>query len=477
LLMKPIATDTLLALVGRWSAGRGPLYLLLAGRLRALIDDGELAGGTRLPPDRTLAAALAIGRSTVIAAYDVLRQEGRVIRTQGSGTRVATSTLATSEAGRNPLFLHLLEASEDNVLQLTCASPEHLPPEFVDAQHAALDRLTATAGAGLGYHPAGAADLRAALATYFTNRGVPTEPAWILVTTGAQQALALLVRLLAAPGDTIVTEAPTYPGSIELFRDANAIIRTAAVTEDGLDLDACTEAITRYRPCLAYVTASFQNPTGTLVHELARRRLARVAGEAQVPLIDDEVLVDLGFDERPVPMAAYAPAGGVITVGSLSKVVWGGMRIGWIRANPAMISKLARLKTMHDLGGELLSQLAAAHLVPRMGEIRDRRVALLRARHDQLCAELSRLLPDWRFGRARGGQTLWVRLPCADAAAFAQTALRQGIAVLPGSAFDPSGGSRDCLRIPFLAEPVTVTRAVEQLATAWQRHDRGQLMR
>jgi DNA-binding transcriptional MocR family regulator len=133
---------------------------------------------------------------------------------------------------------------------------------------------------------------------------------------------------------------------------------------------------------------------------------------------------------------------------------------------------LARLKAMHDLGGDALSQLSAAHLLPRLDGIGRRRVRILRDRHDHLCAELARLLPEWRFGRAQGGQTLWVRLPCADASAFTQTALRHGIAVLPGSAFHPDGNNRDHIRIPFLAQPVTITHAVKHLAEAWQRHDR-----
>ena len=479
--MKPITMDSLLALVGRWSAGRGPLYLLLASRLRQLIEDGDLPDDTLLPPDRTLAAALAIGRSTVVAAYDILRQEGRLVRIQGSGTRVSVALPDDAPqpgtgVARNPLFLHLLDSPDDGVLQLTCAAPNDLPVELIDAHHAALRRLSEMTSAGLGYHPAGVPELREALALRYTARGAPTAPEQILVTTGAQQALALLTRLLVAPGDQVLMEAPTYPGVIELFRDASAVIRTAPVSEHGLDVDAFTAAMAKDRPVLAYLTASFQNPTGTLIDDFTRRRLARVAGQHHVPLIDDEVLAELGFLEQPRPVAAFAPTDEVITVGSLSKVVWGGMRIGWIRASTAMITRLARLKAMHDLGGDALSQLSAAHLLPRLDGVRQRRVTMLRDRHDHLCAELARHLPEWRFGRARGGQTLWARLPCADASAFTQTALRHGVAVLPGSAFDPGGGSRDHIRIPYLAEPMTISRAVEQLAEAWRRHDHTQTM-
>lgn len=466
--MKPIATDTLLALIGRWSAGRGPLYLLLAGRLRQLIEAGELPDRTPLPPDRTLAAALAIGRSTVVAAYDVLRQEGRLTRTQGSGTRVSADLPKPGVvAARNPLFLHLLDTPDDGVLQLTCAGPDMPPPTLLDAHRSALTDLAAAGHIGLGYHPAGLPKLRAALADHYTARGLPTGPEQILVSTGAQQALALLTRLLVRPGDQVLTEAPTYPGALELFREANAVLRPIPVTAPGLDVDACDAALATGRPALAYLTASFHNPTGALLHDLARRRLARSAAAAGVPLIDDEALVGLGFRTLPAPMAAGAPAGAVITVGSLSKLVWGGFRIGWVRADAALIGQLARLKATHDLSGDLLAQLAATHLVPRYAELRRARVTALRASHDQLCAELTRQLPDWRFHPAEGGQTLWVRLPGADASLFSQTALRHGVAVLPGSAFDPTPASRDHIRIPYLANPDVITDAVTRLAAAW----------
>ncbi|GIJ62538.1 GntR family transcriptional regulator [Virgisporangium aurantiacum] len=454
--------DALLALTGRWSAGRGPLYLLLASRLRQLIEAGELPDGCLLPPDRRLASALAVGRSTVVAAYDVLRQEGRLARVQGSGTRVRAEPVSpTTDAGRNPLFAHLLDRPDDGVLHLTCAAPDDLPPEFAAAHTRALTELTG----GLGIHPRGVPSLRRALADRYTDRGVPTTPDQILVTTGAQQALALLTRLLLAPGDAVLTETPTYPGAIELFRDASAVLHTVPVTDAGLDVDAFAAAMRTVRPALAYLTPSFHNPTGSLVPVFGRQRLARAAAELRIPLIDDEVLVDLGFSDHPVPVAAYMSD--VITVGSLSKLVWGGLRVGWIRADAATVGKLARLRAMHDLGGNTLSQLAAAHLVHDLDTVRRHRVTLLRERHDHLVALLRRHLPDWRFTPALGGQTLWVTLPDTDASIYAQAALRLGVAVLPGSAFDPAGGGRAQLRVPFVAAPATLTEVVHRLAAAW----------
>ncbi|GLW31495.1 PLP-dependent aminotransferase family protein [Actinoplanes regularis] len=464
--MSPISPAELTARLGRWSAGRGPLYLLLAGRLRALIDDGELPPGTALPTDRALAGGLSAGRTTVVAAYDLLRQEGRLVRRQGSGTWVAgaeAGPLNATEPTVNPVFLHLLDPP-DHVAQLACAGPTGAPPAVIAAYRAALGSL---GGPDLGYHPAGHPRLRAALAARYTERGVPTTASQILITTGGQQGLSLLARALIAPGAEVVVQAPTYPGALEVFRESAAALRPVRNT-----IEEYAGELSR-RPALAYLIALCHNPTGRSLPSPVRREIVLAALAAGVPLVVDDVLAELTFPTtgtaRPsVPMAALAPeADELITVGSLSKLVWGGLRIGWVRAQPALIGRLARLKAVIDLGSGVLDQLAAVELLADLDELIAGRAGVLAAQHDHLCAELRRYLPDWEFGPVDGGQTLWVRLPHGDAASYAQAALRRGIAVLPGGSLDPSGGSADFLRIPFVVEPAALSAAVKAMAEAW----------
>jgi DNA-binding transcriptional MocR family regulator len=274
--MKPIE---LAERLGRWSSGRGPLPVLLAARLRRLIDEGELTPGEPLPPDRTLASALAVGRSTVVAAYDLLRQDGRIVRQQGSGTRVAgTESAGPRPATSAPMFLHLLEP-RDGVIPLACAAPDRPPPELAAAYERIVPVLAAVTG-DIGYYPAGHPLLRRALADHCARQGLPTGPERILVTSGGQQALSLLARALLVPGDRVLVEAPTYPGALEAFREQAAVLRS-------------------------------------------------LPG-----------LRDLAFPgvELPAPVAAYADD--VITIGSLSKSVWGGLRIGWVRAPEPLIGRL-----------------------------------------------------------------------------------------------------------------------------------------
>ncbi|MEU4695210.1 PLP-dependent aminotransferase family protein [Actinoplanes sp. NPDC023714] len=440
--------------LGRWSSGRGALYLLLAGRLRTMIDDGELPPGALLPPDRTLAAALAVGRSTVVAAYDLLAGEGRIVRRQGSGTRVAGPASGTPRPTTDaPAFLHLLEP-RDGVIMLACAAPDAPPAELAEAYARILPDLAGISG-DIGYHPTGHPALRRAIADRYRSRGLPTTPDQILVTTGGQQALTLLARTLIRPGDRVLVQAPTYFGALEAFRSEGAVLGT---TQAG-------------GVSLRYGITAFHNPTGVVTPEAERHRMAWSAAASGVPLIDDEVLTDLGFPGHPSPppMATHAPD--VITIGSLSKVVWGGLRVGWVRASPALIAQLARMRTVMDLGGNVPAQLAAAALLPHLDALAARSAAQRQERHDHLRSELGRMLPSWEADPVPGGQTLWVRMPHGDGQSFAQVALRHGVAVLPGSGLDPTGGSRDRLRLHFLASAEDLTTAARRLAEAWREYE------
>lgn len=459
--MEPIELS---ARLGRWSSGRGPLHVLLALRLRRLIDEGELPPGEALPPDRVLAAALAVGRSTVVTAYDLLRQEGRIVRRQGSGTRVAGAkppdVRHTTSA---PIFLHLLEP-RDGVIPLACAAPDRPPPELAEAFARIPPVLAETAG-DIGYYPSGHPVLRRAIADRYTRRGIRTGPEHVLVTGGAQQSLSLLARALLAPGDRVLVERPTYPGALEAFREQGAMLCCLPIGLDGLADAAC-----RHRIALAYVISTFHNPTGSVLPAFARRALVRATAEANVPLIDDEVLGDLAFPGAvvPPPLASYANT--VISVGSLSKSVWGGLRIGWVRAPEPLIARLARLLAVHGLGGNVPTQLAAAELLPDLDALCQRQAVRRQAHHDHLRAQLARHLPSWDAPPVPGGQTLWVRLPYGDGTSFAQAALRHRVAVLPGRGLDASGHSQEYLRLHFLIPPDDLTEAVTRLAEAWRAY-------
>ncbi|MFE3459083.1 PLP-dependent aminotransferase family protein [Nocardiopsis aegyptia] len=469
---EPISPGDLTALLGRWAAGRGPLYRLLATRLRGLIDEGALAPGTGLPAERRLAARLSVGRGTVVAAYDLLSEERRLVRRRGSGTRVAPGPDPAPEPARRThdgsLFLSMFEPVA-GTLMLTCAAPDAPPPELRTAYREAAARVDVLAN-DIGYHPTGLLELRTVIAERFTERGLPTSPDEVLVTNGAQQALDVLVRCHVSAGDTVLVERPTYPGALALFGEAAADVRTVDTGPDGVDVPALLAGMAD-APALTYLIPSFHNPTGAVLPPLLRRRIAAAAGEHNALVVDDETMAHLGFDGRvPAPLASFPGGEDIVTVGSLSKLVWGGLRIGWIRARRPVLERLRRTKTLTDLGGDVLSQLAAAHLLRDLEPVARRRGAELRRQHDRLAAELGRRLPDWEFAPAAGGQTLWVRLPHGDSASFSQVALRHGAALLPGDSLCAGGGGSDRLRLPFLASSDTLAEAVDRIARAWRRY-------
>jgi DNA-binding transcriptional MocR family regulator len=430
--------------------------------------------GTALPAERQLAEEFGVSRMTLRRAVDDLVREGYLVRRQGSGTRIAPRSLPSAAArGRSPHSTHFLSMFEpvpdgDDSILFTCAAPHVPPPELAEAYRHAVHDLQRVRD-DIGYNPAGLPALRAVLAERYTRRGLPTEPAQVLITSGAHQAIDLVLRGYAAPGDTVLTESPTYPGALALFGAAGVALRTVGVGAQGLDVAELLQALPRLRPAVTYLVPSYQNPTGSCVPALQRRRITAAAAEHGLLVIDDETMTDLGFDgEGPPPLAAYPGGEHVVGVGSLSKVVWGGLRLGWVRAERGMIARLSRLKALSDLGNDQVSQMAAARLLCEAEGLIARRRGELARRHAHLTTVLAEALPEWEWTPATGGQTLWVRLPRGNAASFAQRALRHGVALLPGDALSPVGGASQHLRVPFLPEEQTITEAVRRMREAWE---------
>jgi DNA-binding transcriptional MocR family regulator len=473
--------------LGPWhAAGRGPLYQRLADALRAAILRGDLAAGGLLPPERLLAQHLAVSRSTVVAAYDLLRADHLVERRQGSGTRVrhgqagpgAASAGAPNARGlelsrtlnRNTLFRGLNDR-QDEVIDLLGAyllDADGLPAAALDGIEREIAELAHTAGyAPLGYPP-----LRAAIARRLSRRGLPTEPRQVLVTAGAQQAIYLSAWLYLQRGDSAVVENPTYPGALDALSAFGAHLVGVPTRRAGVDPDRLRQAVERTSPRLVYLIPSYQNPTGGVLSSHARRQLASLVQSHGLALVDDDSLSDLGLhdDQPPPPVATFAPDSPILTIGSLSKICWAGLRVGWVRAQEPVIAQLARLKAVTDLGGSMATQVIATRLMDSVDQMRQQRGLILRERLALVSDLLGSQLPDWSWEPPLGGLCLWVRLPYGSATEFSQVALRHGVSVVPGSVASCDGSFGDHLRLPFGHSPRVLEAAVSRLAAAWRAY-------
>ncbi|MCW2877200.1 MAG: putative transcriptional regulator, GntR family [Sphaerisporangium sp.] len=441
--------------------GARPYYRALAEAVRTLILDGRLPTRVRMPAERHLAEALGVSRTTVTTAYDRLREQGYLDSRQGAG-----SWTALPDPGALGTENPWIAPDDDGLLPLHCAAPPAtaLLPEAVAAATEAYPRY----GLGTGYDPVGVRPLREAIAARYGARGLATRPDQILVTGGAQHAIHLLMTLLAGQGDPVLVESPTYPHALDAVRMRGARLVPVGIADDGWNLDLLTCAMRQSAARLAYLIPDFQNPTGLLMADADRAAVAGAARRYDTTLVVDESWAELAIDDVPDthPMAAFDTDGRVISIGSASKLWWGGLRIGWIRGTAALIRRLAVLRSAVDIAAPLFEQLIVAHLFERIEETRAERGRTLGASRNALVEVLRAELPEWRFAVPRGGGSLWIRLDSPVATPLADAAAAQGVRLAPGPWFGVDGTLERYLRLPFTMPPQALTDGARRLSAA-----------
>ncbi|TCP56752.1 DNA-binding transcriptional MocR family regulator [Tamaricihabitans halophyticus] len=461
-------------LLGGWSVGTGPLYRKLADALARLINDGALRAGDRLPAERSLAGALATSRATVVGAYEELRGRKLIERRQGSGTTVAERVATPVGDGRvaggraTAMFQRLIDG-QGPLISLAWAA-QGGSAEVAGALDEVLRYDMTQLLADPGYHPRGLPELREAIARYYTELGLPTSADQILVTTGAHQALVVVAEVYLRERARVVVEAPSWPACMDVFRAVKAELVSIGLDDEGIRIPELAATLAEQVPALLYVMPSHHNPTGILMSDARRRRIAELAAKYGVPILEDNAYAGIAHTESelPPPLAAYAPLGvETVTVESLGKAVWGGLRIGWLRGPVEIIERCARRKALADLGSPVIDQALAARLLPQLPDLAAKRAVEQRARLDQLEQLLTERLPAWSWRRPDGGASLWVALPEVHADVFAQLTLRHGVEVIPGSSMDPTGAHDNYVRIPFTHPPEVLTELVQRLGRAW----------
>jgi DNA-binding transcriptional MocR family regulator len=463
-------------LLGHWHAlpgrRRSPDYAALAGAVRGLLADGRLPLGVRLPAERELAEALAISRTTVSAAYRLLRESGHLASRRGAGS------WTTLPAGHRVASSGLWTPQDDlDMIDLGVAAMA-APAGFADAARAAIDDLPRYL-AGAGYHPTGLPELRAAVAEGYGRRGLPTAAEQVMITSGTQHALDLVLRLMVPVGAGVLVETPTYPNALAALSARRARIATHGMDttdgEPGWDADLLLGTLRQTRPRLAYLIPEFQNPTGHLMPGALRERLPAVAHASGTELVVDESFVELALDGTvvPPPVAVYDRHARVISIGGMSKPYWGGMRIGWVRASAPLVQRLAAARVGVDMASPVLDQLVAVRLLDQADTIVKARCVQLAAQRDALVAAVRNELPEWRVRVPSGGVSVWAELDGPVSSALSRAAEELGVRLAPGPRFGLDGTLERFIRLPFTLPEADLVEAVHRIAAVRYDLDRA----
>src|ERR1700682_772527 len=400
-------------ILDRAAGRRYPLGQQVVDELRRRVQAGTLGPGERLPPVRGLATALGVTPETVAGAYKRLVDEGYLRGEIGRGTFVAApplhaeeDPLAPFEAGGAlrpfasstatpgpPAQRDLLRLANHPGLVSFAASVAALELAPVEALQRALSSALSEEGAGAwqvgptqGFPP-----LRAAIAELLRDRGLTVDPSAVCVTSGCQQGIDLAAKVFVGAGDAVLVEQPSFLGALEAFRARGARVIGVPIEGDGLRAEALPALLQKHHPNLLYCMPTYQNPTGRSLSADNRRALLRIAAAYGLPIVEDDSagFIHLDQDAAPPSLKAEDHAGYVIHLGTFSKLIAAGLRLGWLVADPPVFEKLVAAKYASDLSSDALVQRAVyrlladgalqAHLVRAREVYRQRRDVLVDA--------------------------------------------------------------------------------------------------
>ncbi len=442
---------------------RTPLYRTIADSVIRDIRRGRLAEGERLPASRDMAEKLDVNRATVHQALQILKSEGWIETNKGGGTRVARRSGVGPVLNPAPLWEQLGSTLLGRITQEDQPSKSDVPVEHDLSRFAPDERdfpaelfseclaEVAKNGSLLAYgSPFGYRPLREILAERLSLRGISADPDAILIVNGAQQGLDIITRALIDPGDAVVVENPSYSLALTLLRTYRARLLSVPLDGEGPEPRALKHAL-HEKPKFFYTIPDFQNPTGKLYTQARRHEIVSAAVSAGVPVVEDAFDADLLVEgELPAPLASLAP-NFVIHLGTISKALFPGVRVGWIAGPKELIQRLTALKRIGELTSPSVLQ-AALHLFLVRGEY-ERHLTKVRARLKSRLAVAARVIQE-RFPagtvcvKPSGGYVLWIELPAnVSGKELAREARDRGILVSPGVDFHPGQEDGPFLRI------------------------------
>ncbi|MCC2250613.1 PLP-dependent aminotransferase family protein [Virgibacillus sp. AGTR] len=446
-----------------------PIYKQIADYIESGIDDGTFLADKPLPSERTLANDLQVNRSTIVAAYDELQANGLIERKKGSGTTISRDIWGM-EKKRIPNWNRYIEAGSFlQNLPITQRLREEMTEEdIINLASGELSEglfptttLKEIAGSGefpetLGYdHPLGNEKLRETIAAHVKEyKAINTNPSSILITSGAQQALHLVVQCLLKAGDTVAIEDPSYSYHLPVFQTAGVKTLPLPVGKHGINPDDLVSLLKVHKIRMIFLNPIFQNPTGTILNYSGRQRVIDISAKFGIPIIEDDPYSLTSFNgEKMSTLKSMDLNGNVLYISSLSKIVASGLRIGWIIGPRAVIERLSDAKQQLDFGHSAFSQriadkfLQPVYFNPHMKRLRRQ----LANRRDQIISSLQFHIGDYvTFYAPEGGIHLWCRIPTKiNEMHLLEEAIRSGVIYLPGSAL---GTRSTYIRFTFAKE-------------------------
>jgi DNA-binding transcriptional MocR family regulator len=480
-----------------------PLYLQIKHQIRDLIVAGDLPLGTRLPAERKLAESLGVNRTTVATAYQELAADGLVEGQVGRGTvvcaRPEVSGYRVDDYRPQPLpwgeFFVASQGERDSLVRdviALCAQKEviSLAGGVPDPELYPLERFTQATGSVLRRHgrnllqycpTEGHLPFRETLAELAAERGIATSADNVMILSGSQQGLDLVARVLLDPGDVVLVEVPSYLGAIGLFRAAGARLLGVPVDEEGMRTDILERLLSRYRPQLIYTLPTFQNPAGQVMSAERRRELLSLAQHYQVPVLEDDPYGEVYFDDPPPPpLKSLDRHGHVIYLSTFSKILFPGIRIGWLVAPRPVVDRLALVKQHADLHSNTLAQWALAEFIEQ-GWLHEH-LRTLRQVYPRKCRVMLAALDDHvpqglRWNEPAGGFNLWCRLEAGlRSKDLLIEAGQRHVAFVVGEAFHADGGGQGAFRLNYSYQSEgNIREGVRRLGEALKslRRERG----
>lgn len=444
------------------------IYQDLAETLRQQIADGVHRPGQRLPGLRSQAQHFGVSISTVVAAYRKLEDAGYLEARSRSGFYVRASqripmleskttsiTAAPQPVTGQAMAMALIKAANNpNIVQLGAAVPDprYLPTQAVAQALARVARQQRLRVAGYQMPP-GAWELRQQIALWLSQTGGSIAADDIVITTGCQEALSLALRAVTRPGDVVAVESPTFYGLLHVLESLElSALEIPSDPRDGIALPALAFALDRWPVAACVLVPNFSNPLGYCMSDDQKRAVVALLTQRGIPLIEDDVYGDLGFENRrPSTCKALLPQADILYCSSFSKTLSPGLRIGFVIATGKRRERIEYLKYVSSIASPTLPQLATAELLESgryaryLREIRGHYASAVA----RMRAAVLHYFPDGcRFSQPAGGFVLWIALPeNVDSFALAQRALRQGVSIAPGTLFSASGKFKNFIRI------------------------------